>query len=169
MKKLLLIALLFVGFQFVQAQEKPISIDATVGLPMGDADDSSNLFLGVNFTYMFAEVAEDFYIGGRAGYNIYLGEDVDTGFGTLSVPDLDFATFAVVARFDFTENIFGRLDAGYALGFEDNVEGDSLGGVFIEPRVGYSTYDFDIFAFYQSIFDSEVTLGAVGVGFAYKF
>jgi len=165
MKKLLLIALFFVAFQFTQAQEKPMSIDATLGLPMGDVDDASNLFVGVNFTYMFAEVAEDFYIGGRAGYNIYLGEDVDTPLGSMSAPDFDFVTLAAVGRYDFTENIFGRLDVGYAIGLEDSAEG----AFFLEPRAGYFTYDFDIFAFYQNIFDSDFSFGAVGVGFAYKF
>lgn len=159
MKKLLLIALLFVGFQFVQAQEKPMSIDATVGLPMGDIDNISNLFVGVNFTYMFAEIAEDFYLGGRAGYNLYLGDN------DLDVADFDFVTLAAVGRYDFTENIFGRLDVGYAIGLED----ESDGAAFIEPRVGYYTYDFDVFAFYQNIFDSDFSFGAFGVGFAYKF
>lgn len=161
MKKLLLIALFFVAFQFTQAQEKMMSLDANVGLPMGDVDDASNLFVGVNFTYMFAEVAEDFYIGGRAGYNIYLGDSE----GGIDFPDFDFVTLAAVGRYDFTENIFGRLDAGYAIGLEDSAEG----AFFLEPRAGYFTYDFDIFAFYQNIFDSDFSFGAVGVGFAYKF
>ncbi len=161
MKKLLLIALCFVAFQFTQAQEKPISVDATVGLPMGDVDDFSNLYVGVNFTYMFAEVAEDFYLGARAGYNLYLG-DSD---GPISAPDFDFLTLAAVGRYDFTENIFGRLDVGYAVGLEDGADG----AAFVEPRVGYYTYDFDVFAFYQNIFDSDFSFGALGVGFAYKF
>lgn len=170
MKKILLgLAVVFASVQFSNAQEKPISVDVQAGLPMGDISDFSNFYVGLNLTYMFAEVAEDFYIGGRAGYNIYLGEDYsETIFGqtiTVDGVDLDFLTLAVVGRYDFTENLFGRLDLGYAVGLEEN----SDGAVFVEPRFGYSAEVFDVFAFYQNIFDSDFSLGAVGVGFAYKF
>lgn len=170
MKKFLLVlAVAVVSVQFSNAQEKPISVDVQAGLPMGDISDLSNFYVGLNLTYMFAEVAEDFYLGGRAGYNIYLGEDnSETVFGqtiTAEGVDFDFVTLAVVGRYDFTENLFGRLDLGYAVGLEE----DSDGAVFIEPRFGYSAEMFDVFAFYQNIFDSDISIGAVGVGFAYKF
>ena len=168
MKKILLVVAIFiagVSFNDAKAQEKPMSIDATLGLPMGDADDFSTFFIGVNFTYMFAELAEDFYLGARAGYNLYLGEEVTVFGETVSSPDIDFLTIAAVGRYDFTENIFGRLDVGYAVGLEDNTDG----AMFIEPRVGYFAESFDVFAFYQNIFDSDTSFGALGVGFAFKF
>ena len=156
---LLVLAVAFFSFQYSNAQENPFSVDVQGGIPMGDIGDFSNLYAGVNLTYMFAEVANSFYFGGRAGYNIYLGDEDVLG------EDVDFITVAAVGRYDFADSLFGRLDVGYALGLAEG----SDGAAFVEPRLGYSIFALDIFAFYQNIFDSDISFGAFGAGVALTF
>ncbi|MCH8535242.1 MAG: hypothetical protein LAT51_09255 [Flavobacteriaceae bacterium] len=169
MRKVLLLVALSISIQFINAQEKPMSIDALVGAPLGDIGDVSNLFLGANFTYMFAELDENLHIGGRAGYSVYLGEDTaDVIYGEIIESegiDFDFITLAGVARYDFNKVIFGRIDFGYAI----SLESTSDNAVFIEPRVGYTNSNLDLFAFYQNLFFNNNRVNAIGVGFAYKF
>ena len=165
MKKILLVVAIFiagVSFNDAKAQDGMMSIDAQFGVPVGDASDSTDLQFGVNFTYYFVEVMEALKIGGRAGYGMFVVNDELSDFG---FDNFDFITLGAAARYDFSESLFARLDLGYAIGLAD----ESDGAMFVEPRFGYNLGNFDIFAYYQSIFESGTSLDAVGVGFALKF
>lgn len=146
-----------------KAQEKPMSIDVQMGLPVGDVEEFTDFHAGFNFTYLFTEFTENFHVGGRAGINAY-----SNAFRKLD-PFVDqevyFINLAFVAQYNLKENIFGRLDVGYALG----VDGNSDGGIFYEPRIGYLFNNFETFIYYQHIIDDESKPMAVGLGVGYRF
>ena len=164
MKKILLVVAIFiagVSFNDAKAQDGMMSIDAQFGLPMGDVDDVTDIQVGINFNYYFIEVMEALKVGGRVGYNTFI---VDSDLSDF-VDNVEFLMLAASGRYDFSESLFARLDIGYAVGLNDGNDG----AAFVEPRLGYNLGNFDVFAYYQSIFDSDVSVGALGVGFALKF
>lgn len=150
-----------VSFNEAKAQDGMMSIDAQFGLPMGDIDDLSDIQVGINFNYYFVEVMEALKIGGRVGYNSYV---VNSDFSD-DIDNLSYLMLGAAARYDFSESIFARFDLGYAVGLNDGNDG----AMFIEPRLGYNLGNFDVFAYYQSIFQSDFSVGALGLGFALKF
>lgn len=164
MKKVLfLIAIFFasVSINEVKAQDGLMGIDAQFGLPMGDVDDFSSVQVGINFNYYFVEVMEALKIGGRLGYSTFV---IDSDFSD-GLNNPSFLMAGASARYDFSESLFARLDLGYAIGLNDGNDG----AMFLEPRLGYNLGNFDLFAFYQTILDSDFSYGALGVGFALKF
>ncbi|TQD36309.1 outer membrane beta-barrel protein [Haloflavibacter putidus] len=165
MKKLLLIAV-FATFSFatMQAQEG-FKLGIHAGLPMGDIDDFTTVNLGLDAAYHW-NVAESFDVGIATGYTVFLGEDFDTPLGTVEAEDLSYIPIAASARYAFSENWFGGVDLGYALSTDDEV---SDSGFYYQPKVGYMTMNFDIFAFYKGISLDGASAGALGIGAAYKF
>lgn len=154
----------FLGI-FAKAQEKPMSIDIQAGLPLGDVEKFTTLNSGLNFTYLFKEFSENFYFGARSGVSLY-----SNPFKNKIDPFVDqsiyFANLALVARYDFNEHLFARLDVGYSY----EIDGDHFGGFFYEPRIGYSIKNVETFMYFQHIIiDEDVLPMAVGLGVGYRF
>lgn len=182
MKKLIFSAALAACGLFVgNAQDSGFEAGAYVGIPVADVSDGTSFNIGVTAAYYF-NVAEGFKLGGLLGYDHFIGkdEDINTGFGTVTVEgeDAGFIPIAASAKYNFTENFFVGADLGYAIGITDGA-GD--GGFLYRPRVGYSTSMVDIYAFYKGISykyeetimgvtaSANVTAGSVGVGASFKF
>lgn len=165
MKKLLLISLCFFAFQFTRAQEKPMSIDLQAGLPLGKVDDVTNLNSGVNFTYLFAELTENFQLGARTGFSLFTNA-FKSEADPFNDQSLIFANLAVVFKYDFSKHFFGRLDLGYTY----EIDGDYYGGFMYEPRLGYSINNIEAFAYFQHfvVYDDFLPM-AVGIGVGYRF
>lgn len=164
MKKLLLIVVISIAslsFNEAKAQSGLLGIDAQFGLPMGDIEDITSLQAGININYYFIEVMEALKIGGRAGYNTYI---VESDISDL-VEDPSYLMLGGSARYDFSASFFARFDVGYAVGLNDGNDG----AMFVEPRLGYNLGNFDIFAYSQGIFDSDISVGALGLGVALNF
>jgi len=182
MKKLLLSAVVAAfGLVGANAQDSGFEAGAYVGIPVADASDGTSMNVGVTVAYYF-EVMENFKVGGLVGYDHFIGkdQDIDTGFGTITVDGVDagFIPIAASAKYSFG-SFFGGLDLGYAIGVSDGA-GD--GGFLYRPRFGWSSSRVDLYAFYKGIsykYDVpsglgttssvSATAGSVGIGAAFKF
>lgn len=159
MKKLLLLLLFIGGINLSTAQEKTTNVDFSLGLLQGDVSDIGNriqYYTGLSLTYFISEVAEELYLGVRGGYSHYAGDNEDA-FG---INRLHFATLAGVINYHITDELYVRLDLGYAIG----IGNESNNAPFFEPRIGYNLHSFSFFGFYQSVLDSDISIGAIGLG-----
>ncbi len=183
MKKFLLSAAIAVfGLTGANAQ---FEAGAYVGLPIGDSDGFS-FNAGATFGYYFEVIPSKLKVGGIAGVDHFFGKEYDFGNATIDGADATFVPIAASAKFNFTEKFFAGLDLGYAIGVSDGA-GD--GGFLARPRVGMTLPMIDVYLFYKHInfaysddywddwyddgyswdWDTNWTLGSIGVGAAFRF
>ena len=175
MKKLFLSAAFAVcALVGVNAQSTGFEAGAYVGIPMGDAGDSSNFNFGITAAYYW-EIAPSFQLGALTGYDYWAGKEYDVEYFDEATNTMHtrkekfnagFIPLAASAKYNFGGNLFGGLDLGYAIYVGD---GDGDGGFLYQPKFGYSGASFDAFAFYKGISVDGGTFSSVGAGFAYKF
>ena len=145
-----------------------------VGIPVGDTADVSSFNLGVDLGYLWT-LAPDFKLGAKVGYDHFIGKDYDYTVGgqkfTIEGEDYGFIPLAATARYDFS-NLFVGADLGYAFATTDGMEG----GLFYQPKFGYSAPNWDIYVGYKGISAGpenndyvDYKFNAVSVGFTYKF
>ena len=167
MKKLVLFIGLLFGTVTVFAQETEIDITTdnswlkaglTAGVPVGDASDFSSFNVGVDLRgqYLFNP---NFAIGVASGYSHYFGKD--------GVDDFGIVPLAGFARYYFTPSgLFLGSDFGY--GFLTGVD-NNIGGLYVNPQIGYHNRDWNIYGFYQNTFaENDIDLQSVGVGVTYN-
>lgn len=164
----------------MQAQSTGFEAGAYVGIPFGEAGNSTSINLGVSVGYYWNN-GESFHLGGLAGYDYFLGKSVDDGFGGEYKQNVGFIPIAVSGKYYFGQFFVGA-DLGYAIGTDTGMKG----GFLYRPRVGWSNTAFDVYAYYKGInCKSEVTVimlggppvsssssfnaGSAGLGFSYKF
>lgn len=175
MKKLLFAAAFAaVGLVGVNAQT---GVEGTVhvGIPVGDTSDVSSFNIGVDLAYLHP-VADNFKLGAKVGYDHFIGKDYDYVIAgqryTNEGEDYGFIPLAATAKYEFNNNLFIGADLGYAFATTDGVEG----GLFYQPKIGYSAATWDLYAGYKGISAGpenndyvDYKFNAVSVGFAYKF
>lgn len=157
MKKIILTAVAVFAFSFANAQDGGFKLGAHIGLPMGDIKDISSLNIGVDVAYVW-KVADKFSAGIVSGYTTYLGKD---GFD-----DSGFIPVAATGQYSITDNLFLGADLGYALGISP--EGND-GGFLYQPKFGYETDKFELYAGYKGISVDGGTYSSINLGFNYKF
>jgi len=144
-----------------------------VGVPVGDTADASSFNLGVDLAYLWP-VANNFSLGAKVGYDHFIGKDVKyNGTVIAEKEDVGFIPLAATAKYEFGQsNVFVGGDLGYAFATTDGMEG----GLFYQPKVGYSAPTWDLYVGYKGINAGPETTNqidwkynAVSVGFAYKF
>ncbi|WP_026710939.1 hypothetical protein [Flavobacterium filum] len=166
MKKIILSILAVAAFGTANAQDGGFKAGINVGLPMGDIKDSYSLAVGLDVAYTW-EVADKFRAGVTTGYAHYMGKTVDLGFGIeVDVEDAGLIPIAGTAQYSFTDNIFGGLDLGYALGVSPS---GMNGGLLYQPKVGYQAEKFEVYAGYKGIAVDGGTFSSINLGFNYKF
>lgn len=171
MKKVLLTAAFAVaGMVGVSAQTTGIEGGVHIGIPVGDAADYSSFNLGVDLAYLHP-VASNVRLGVATGYDHFIADSDYKDL--LGGEDYGFIPLAASAKFDVAQNFFLGADLGYAFATGD----DWKGGLYYQPKVGYSGANFDVYAAYKGLESKREILGrdfdaassAVAVGFAYKF
>lgn len=156
MKRLTLVfACMLTGLLSMNAQGD-FRAGAHLGIPVGDASDFTSFTIGADVSYLWP-VSDMFSAGISTGVSTYPGKD--------DFENYSFIPLAATGRVGFSEMWFAGLDLGYAISIE---EGD--GGFFYQPKIGWTSGEFDLFAYYQgiSISDSEFDVTSVGVGAAFK-
>ncbi|MFV0201023.1 hypothetical protein OBK16_04345 [Empedobacter falsenii] len=167
MKKVLLTAAFAVaGMVGVSAQTSGVEGTVHVGIPVGDAADFSSFNLGVDLAYLHP-ISTNFKLGGKVGYDHFIAK---SDWKDLGGEDFGFIPLAATAKYEFNNNLFIGADLGYAFSTKDNLDG----GLFWQPKFGYSGANFDVYAGYKGIsVDSDhfsnFNADAVSLGFAYKF
>ena len=171
MKKVLLTAAFAVaGMVGVSAQTSGVEGTVHVGIPVGSAADISSFNLGVDLAYLHP-ISNNFKLGAKVGYDHFIGKDIKINNQvTYEVDDFAFIPLAATAKYEFSNNLFIGADLGYAFGTNKNTDG----GLFWQPKFGYSGASFDVYAGYKGIsIDNDnfknSNVDAVSLGFAYKF
>ena len=112
-------------------------------------------------------IADNFKLGAKVGYDHFIA---DSNFKDLGGEDFGFIPLAATAKYEFSNNLFVGADLGYAFSTKDGLDG----GLFWQPKIGYSGASFDVYAGYKGISVdnnqySNFNADAVSLGFAYKF
>lgn len=164
MRKIILSVLAVFAFGAAQAQDGGFKAGVHLGLPMGDAGDIYSFNFGLDVAYMWA-ISDDFQAGVTTGYSYFSGKEIDLGGLSFKVNGA-FIPVAASGQYSFSDNFFGGADLGYAVYAGD---GDGDGGFYYQPKVGYQTEKFEIYASYKGISADGSTISTVGLGFNYKF
>jgi hypothetical protein len=167
MKKLLLSAFAVAAFSLAaNAQENSgLKAGIHIGPTMGDAADVYELNFGADLAYTF-DVTDQFVAGFTTGYSYYSGKEIDYGGGVTDKINGAFVPLAATAQYSVIPSIFVGADLGYALYVGD---GETDGGFYYQPKVGYQHEFFEVYAAYKGISVEDFTVSSVNLGFAYKF
>ncbi|OCK42301.1 hypothetical protein BA195_11810 [Tenacibaculum soleae] len=124
MKKLLFLVAV-VAASFTANAQGQFNAGVNLGLPVGDASDTSSFAFGIEANYLF-EVSDEFKVGPTASYVHFLGKD------GLDAPS--FLPLGGAARYSVSDEFVVGADLGLALGMA-NASGSSF---FYRPMVGYN-------------------------------
>ncbi|WP_210423690.1 outer membrane beta-barrel protein [Croceivirga thetidis] len=147
MKKFSILCLtLVLGIAGLQAQGS-FKAGLSAGLPIGDAGDFATFAIAIDLGYLF-EINDQFEAGPTLGYSHSFGDEFDTGFGSVSVEDIQFLPIGAAGRFHASEEFTIGLDLGYALGIDDGNDG----GFYYSPRAQYAVSEtIDIVAAFRGV------------------
>lgn len=147
MKKLFLFAAFaMLSVTFINAQGQ-FRAGISGGLPIGDAGDLATFAVVVDLGYLF-EVSDSFDAGATVGYSHSFGDEIDFGFGTVEVEDVQFLPVAAAARFEVAPSFTLGADLGYAVGLNDGNDG----GFYYAPKAQYGVSEtIDIVVAYRGV------------------
>jgi len=147
MKKIILfIAIALLGVTFINAQGQ-FRAGLSGGLPMGDAGDLATFAIAVDLGYLF-EISDSFDAGVATGYSHSFGDEVDFGFGTVEVEDVQFIPIAASGRVEVAPSFTLGADLGYAVGINEGNDG----GFYYSPRAQYGVSEaIDIIAAFRGV------------------
>jgi hypothetical protein len=155
MKKLLLIAVFAIcGLGTVNAQG--FSAGLNLGLPAGDASNTTSFALGADVNYMF-NAGESFTYGAATGYQHFLGKSI----AGVNVGSTSYIPLAGVARYALSDDFSVGLDLGVAF-----LSGNGSGtGTYYRPMVVYNLSDtMKLNASYAGVSVVGGTFANFGVG-----
>jgi hypothetical protein len=167
MKKLvLLLGLLASQAFFAQSNQNTeitpenswFKLGVNVGMPLSDTADFTTFVLGADLRAQHL-VNPNFAIGIASGYNHFFAKE--------NIDDFSLIPLAAFGRYYFDEaGWFIGMDLGY--GFLTNVENNS-GGLYLNPHIGYNTYHWNVYAFYQhTSTENDFKIQTVGIGATYN-
>jgi len=165
MKKLVIaFAALFAMTQSF-AQDKEITHNnswlkagVNVGIPVGNLSDYSNFAAGIDVSGQYL-VNPNFGIGITSGYTHFFPKSGLESFGTVPVG-------ALLRYYPRSKGFFAGTDLGYTF----ITKGDNKGGFYVKPQLGYHNYDWNLFAFYNQVFDKSpyIDIQTVGISGTYN-
>lgn len=167
-KSILAFALAFVCFSTYAQNTREIEdineanswlkLGLNVGVPVGDISNYSSFALGLDVAGQFMRT-DNFGLGVVSGYTNYFSKsDIQgaNGFGAIPLG-------LMLRYYPQSSGFFAGTDVGYTF-FTGDVYSD--GGFYIRPQVGYHNYDWNIFAFYNQVFTSDVSTDVQTIGVA---
>jgi hypothetical protein len=164
MKRILLSAIAFIAFGYLNAQNGHFKVGAHVGLPIGKSYDLFDMNLGIDAAYLWS-INDKFSAGVTSGYTMYTSKTYVGQAGRMHrSTNQDFVPIAGTAQYSLSENWFLGADLGFAI----NVYGDLDRAILYQPKFGYQTKKIELFASYKGIAD-EYTVSSLNIGFNYKF
>ena len=160
MKKIVFaISLLFLGMG-VHAQEG-FKIGFHGGLPIDDFNDAVSLSLALDTGYMFA-LGEVVDLGVSAGFIHGFAETFDSQLLVEGLPDMQFVPLAASVRIWPSNSLSLGVDAGQAVGINE----DNEGGLYYRPILGYLMGAFtEVNISYTTIkMDNDLSWNSVNFG-----
>lgn len=136
-----------------------LKVGLNLGAPIGDIGDYSSFALGLDLAGQFMRT-DNFGLGVATGYTQYFLKDGFEDFGAIPLG-------LMLRYYPEPSGFFAGTDIGYTF-LTGDVSGD--GGFYIRPQVGYHNYDWNIFAFYNQVFNSEnaADIQTIGVAATYN-
>jgi len=134
-------------------------LGVNAGLPVADLSNFSSYTVGPELTVQYLHT-KAFGLGLKAGYTFYKGKGTTSDFSTIPL--------AVLFRF-YPENtgFYAGIDLGYA--FINDFPGTS-GGFMTRPHLGWHTYYWNFFGYYNHIVTEDLVpdLKTIGLGISYN-
>lgn len=165
MKKIILTVVAVLAIGFANAQDGGFKAGINIGFPMGDIKDAYSLAIGLDVAYTW-KVADKFHAGITTGYAHYMGKTTDFMGLQIEIDDAGFIPLAATGQYSITDNLFLGVDLGYALGVSPD---GNDGGFLYQPKFGYQTDKFELYAGYKGISVDGGTFSSINLGFNYKF
>jgi hypothetical protein len=136
------------------------------GLPVGQYSEFTSFSIGIEFAYL-GEVAENFEIGGLAGYLHYFGGKFDAPyFGSFDSDDVGYIPIAFSSRYYFSErNFFTGFDLGYAIAVTEYADG----GFYFRPKFGFNLGAVNLILSYSSISEKNYNESSINAGIEFNF
>jgi len=121
----------------------------SLGFP---SEDTHTFSIIAQVSYLF-EVEDNIMVGPFTGYSHSFGDDITItdnlgNENNVEENDYQYAPVGISGRYLLTENLYGGLDLGYAIGLGNANDG----GFYYAPKIGFSISDsYDIIAAYRGV------------------
>jgi hypothetical protein len=154
-------ALLMATCTFAQSNETVtkknswLKAGVSAGVPVGKISDFSSFTAGVELSGQFMQTPH-FGLGLATGYTHFFAKKPFEDFGTIPVG-------LMLRYYPQSSGVFIGTDVGYS--FVTNSASDA-GGFYVKPQLGYHNYDWNIYGFYNQVFQKSGYTDLQNVGIA---
>jgi hypothetical protein len=166
MKKLFFIAIVAL-FGFSANAQQDFTVGASMGFPLGDANNAYSFTTSFDANYIFASTEFEssgllLKYGVTTGYTTFYGKSI------LNVKNASFAPIAGLVKLHLNEDIYMELDLGYGVGLSS---GGNNGGVFYRFISGRDNLfgRFGFVASFASFKISNINMNTLSLGLNYRF
>ena len=142
-----------------------LKVGVNLGVPVGNYGNYSSAAMGVDLAGQFMRT-DNFGLGIATGYTRYFEKDnpdfvvnAKQGFGVIPLG-------LMFRYYPQPEGVFVGVDGGYSFVTGNNF---TKGGAYWRPQLGYHNYDWNIFAFYNQIFESSPVSDIQSIGVAVTY
>ncbi|SNY99418.1 hypothetical protein [Flagellimonas pacifica] len=171
MKNIITTSIFFLLVTFAmhaQVDRSSFKVGLNAGIPVGDAADVSSFSIGLDVNYHWG-VSELFDVGLATGFINAFGDTDTSSVGPVTVQtefeDFQFLPVAASVRIYPTYHFKFGVDAGYAVGISDGMEG----GLYYRPIVGYNiTGNTELNVSYMVVEDN-ISFSVATVGILFLF
>lgn len=142
-----------------------LKVGVNLGVPVGNYGKYSSAAMGIDLAGQFMRT-DNFGLGIATGYTRIFEKDAPD-FVVNDKDGFGYIPLGVMFRYyPRPQGIFVGVDGGYSF-----VTGNDLtnGGAYLRPQLGYHNYDWNVFAFYNQIFESAPTSDIQTLGLAFTY
>lgn len=176
MKKLLLsFAFLLMGASAFSQQVRELDeisqdnswlkVGVNLGVPVGEYGKYSSAAMGLDLAGQFMRT-DNFGLGIATGYTRYFEKD-NPEFTVGDQRSFGVIPLGIMFRYyPRPEGIFVGIDGGYSFVTGNNF---TNGDTYLRPQLGYHNYDWNVFAFYNQIFESTPVSDIQTIGLAFTY
>lgn len=128
-------------------------------IPVGNTSKASSFALGADLSGQMM-ASPNWGLGIATGYTHYFGKNGVSDFGAIPLG-------ALIRYYPSQPGLLVGTDVGYS--FTTNIP-NSSGGFYVKPQLGWQNYDWNIYGFYNHVFDNKGIgdLQNLGVAFTYN-
>lgn len=155
MKKIILLFAITLGFAINTSAQEGLRVGAHYAFPVGSSSNAYSGNFGADISYLWS-VKDNVALGIASGYSVFNGDN--------GLPNYSFIPVSVEGRASYGENFFYTGKLGYAIATESGAEG----GFHYEAKLGYMFGTTDVGVFYKGISVNGGSIGAIGLGVAFK-
>jgi len=161
----LFLLLMVFGFTaFAQGNEKTISPEFALNLPIGAASNGVGIGFGFNAQAQFPVQKSNFSVLARSGLNLFTGKSYNYGYGTFSTGTSLDIPLLIGGRYYIADGFHSDLELGVLLG----ISGGTTTAFDFAPSVGYSVSGFDPFVRLSTSFSTGGSFFSFGARYQFR-